>query len=492
MGTRTWIPALMVSAVMLLATPAARAQVAGAPVLPIPDPLTTAPEFEGEVAEPHRIDAKRVPRHPFMAPNGRSNLHNDGWQTDTYRWRGPLGAETSSASTLFFRECASITFDSQGRIVTVCVGLDRPVAAILDPDTLAPLATLALPPRQPSGGSNPLTDFSGGGYFYLDDKDRMVTPTTTRHIYVIGQTAGPGLQIERDIDLSGHLAADDKIISALPDWRGRLWFATTQGVAGFIGRRTGAIHIRDLGEHNGNSFMVDERGSVYMVTDRALYRLRARRGKVRVIWRKAYRNVGTIKPGQTQAGSGTTPTLMGGGRWVAITDNADPMQVVVMRRSKRPARGRIVCREPVFEAGASATDQSLIAIGRSIVTENNYGYSIPEVEGGGEAIQPGLTRVDVDRDGQGCRTVWESEERSPSVVPKLSLGAGLVYTYTFPAEHEAWYLTAIDFRSGETVFRRLAGSGLGYNNNYAPVSLAPSGVAYVGVLGGATRFSDGA
>ena len=237
-----------------------------------------------------------------MAPNGQSNLHNDAYQTDTYRWRGPLGDETSSSSALFVRECASITVDSQGRLVTVCVGLDRPVAAVLDPETLAPLATLDLPPRLPSGGSNPLTDFSGGGYFYLDHRDRIVTPTTTRHIYVIGQTEGPGLEIERDIDLTPYLASEDRIISALPDWRGRLWFATTDGVAGYVPRHGGAVKTLDLGEHNGNSFMVDERGSVYMVTDAALYRLHAKRGKVTVLWRHEYENVGTTKPGQTQAG----------------------------------------------------------------------------------------------------------------------------------------------------------------------------------------------
>lgn len=49
---------------------------------------------------------------------------------------------------------------------------------------------------------------------------------------------------------------------------------------------------------------------------------------------------------------------------------------------------------------------------------------------------------------------------------------------------DAWFLTALDFRSGRTVYRRLAGTGLGYNNNFAPVSIAPDGTAYVGVLGG--------
>ena len=61
--------------------------------------------------------------------------------------------------------------------------------------------------------------------------------------------------------------------------------------------------------------------------------------------------------------SGTTPTLIGKGR-VAITDNADPMNVVVYRR-KASSRGKEICHEPVFDAGASATDQSLIAAGRS-------------------------------------------------------------------------------------------------------------------------------
>ena len=285
----------------------------------------------------------------------------------------------------------------------------------------------------------------------------------------------------------------DKIISALPDWDGRLWFATTDGVIGWVRRGSGETVSRDLGEPNGNSFMVDELGGVYVVTDGALYRLDAHRGEVRTVWRAKYANTGEVKPGQTQAGSGTTPTLMGGGRWVAITDNADPMNVVVFQRARDPRGDRLVCREALFEEGASATDQSLIGAGRSIIAENNYGYTLAAVAAGGDAIEPGLQRVDVDRDGRGCRTVWTSDERAPSVVPKLSLRSGLVYTYTLPPEHDdAWYLTALDFRTGETVYRRLAGGGdIGYNNNYAPVTIAPDGTAYVGVMGGVTRFADG-
>jgi hypothetical protein len=90
--------------------------------------------------------------------------------------------------------------------------------------------------------------------------------------------------------------------------------------------------------------------------------------------------------------------------------------------------------------------------------------------------------------------MWESDEIAPSVVPKLSLKAGLVYAYTKPPSptgDDSWYFTALDFDNGETVFKRRAGASLGFNNNFAPVTIGPDGTAYVGVLGGLTLFRDG-
>ena len=251
---------------------------------------------------------------------------------------------------------------------------------MLDPKTLVPMATLDLPPRPPGGG---FTDFSGGGYFYLDERDRAVLATSERHVLVVAETSEPGFRIAKDFDISGELASDDKIISTLPDWKGRIWFASTQGTVGWIDRKTGAVHKKALEEHIGNSFAVDEKGSVYMVTDGALYRLTARKGKVKVLWRRGYPNTGTTKPGQTQAGSGTTPTLMAGGRLVAITDNADPIHVMAFRRAVDPQKKRLVCKRRLFSKGAGSTDQSLIGAGRALIAENNYGYSVTATEGGG-------------------------------------------------------------------------------------------------------------
>jgi hypothetical protein len=459
---------------------------------PIPEgpDADDAPAFIGAPATQRPVFVPQAPRHPFMAPNERSNLHVDAFQTDANVLPGPLGRDLERVSTFFSADCASVTFDSRGRIVTACVGVSGPRLYMLDARTLDTLATFELPPRQPGVATNIFQDFAGGGYFYLDEQDRAIIPTTTRHILVVAETGDePGFVQQRDHDVTSAVPLGDKIISALPDWSGRVWFVSTGGVVGTVDLASGSVRSIDTGEKNGNSFAVDDDGGVYIVTDAAMYRFEAAPdGTPQVVWRSTYPNIGTVKPGQTQAGSGTTPTVMTAGPWVAITDNADPMNIVVLNRDT----GAQVCSVPVFDPGASNTDQSLIAAGRAIITENNYGYTGPAATEGGRTTTPGLERVDVNRDGSGCTKRWRSEETSPSVVPKVSLANGLVYTYTKPEGEgsDPWYLTALDFRTGATVYKARMGTGLGFNNNYAPVTLGPDGTAYVGVLGGLTALRD--
>ena len=217
---------------VILAVGATCAGASGAAAEPIPEKPTPnqIPEFVGRPATPQPlslVDAPTPPRHPFMAPNDRSNLHDDAYQTDTTNWQGPLGRDTQRLSLSNTGVCGSITFDSRDRLVTVCVGAARPTLKLLDPTTLEELASMDLPPRQ-RVPSNLFQDFTGGGYFYLDQRDRAIIPTTTRHILVVGETAAPGFALEHDYDVSTALASDDKIISALPDWSGRIWFATTR------------------------------------------------------------------------------------------------------------------------------------------------------------------------------------------------------------------------------------------------------------------------
>jgi len=475
---------------------ASAASVAAVPIPQNPSDLAAVPGFIGAPARPSPVSAPAVPQNPYMAPNGRSNIHDDAYMTNTYLWSGPLGGNMQVSSTFLLAECASLTFDRAGRIVAVCVGLEGPRLVMLDAHTLELLAAMPLPPRSVSAG-NPFTDFSGGGYFYLDQSDRAVIPTTNDQVWVVGETdgpTGPGFSLQRAYDVSAYLAPSDQIISALPDWSGRIWFASTKGVVGTIDPTSGAVQAVDLGEAIGNSFAVDKSGAVFIVTDRALYRFDPTPGGApQISWRESYPNTGVTKPGQTEDGSGTTPNLMGSD-YVAITDNADPMDVVVFRRAKLVTGSRVVCTVPVFSQGASATDNSLIGTGRSIVVEHNYGYSGPTATEGGASTAPGIERIDISGDGKGCKPVWRSDERAPSAVPKLSLGNGLVYAYTKPPRTDgvdAWYLSALSFATGRTAFAKLVGTGLGYNSNYAPISIGPDRSTYVGVLGGLTLLRDG-
>ena len=493
--SRTGIGGLITMAVIAACVPTVLAE--DIPPTPIPQSGTSARRFVGSPAKSHRLRSFRVPPHPYMAGNGRSNIHNDAYMTDNYRSSGPLGKRMRVRSTFQSAECASVSFDSKGRIVTICVGLEGPKLVLMDPKTLATKATMPLPPRSSSGtGTTPFNDFAGGGYFYLDHRDRAVIPTNTRQIWIVRHRRVQGtfeFEIVRQYNLVQEVDPNEGIVSALPDWSGRIWFVTTKGYVGSIGTRSGKVKgLRLNNEVIANSFAVDETGGVFIVSDRALYRFEARRNnKPTIVWRKRYDRGERLKPGQVSMGSGTTPTLIGR-NYVAITDNADPrMHVVVFRRTTK-AGGRKVCAEPVFGRRRGATDNSLVAVGRSLIVENNYGYEGPGATSGGKSTAPGIAKVRFSRAGR-CQTIWVNGSRAPSVVPKVSLETGLVYTYTKRPRadgEDPWYFSAISYRTGKTVYRRLAGEGLGFNNNYAPVTLGSGGRAYVGAVGGLVQLRD--
>ena len=285
-----------------------------------------------------------------------------------------------------------------------------------------------------TSGGNPFTDFSGGGYFYLDQPDRAVIPTTTRHIWVVGETDGRSARVRRGARLRPQRARSplgDTIISALPDWTGRIWFVTAPGSSERWTRRAARCgrwtwrEDRQLvrGRRDGRRLHRHRRRAVPLRRRRAGGACRDLARAVREHRRQEARSdrgrLGHHADADGRAAtwrSPTTPT-----RWTSSSTSA-----------RAVTGGRVVCTQSVFGQGAGDTDQSLVGTGRSLVVENNYGYSGPTATEQGATTTPGIERVDVADTGTGCRTVWHSEERAPSVVPKLSLANGLLYTYTKP------------------------------------------------------------
>jgi hypothetical protein len=241
---------------------------------------------------------------------------------------------------------------------------------------------------------------------------------------------------------------------------------------------------------------------VYIVSDHALYRFQTDGAGAPVwTWRQEYDRGTSVKPGAISQGSGTTPTLLDvpqAGSYpvklVAITDNADSqVNLVVCER----LTGEPVCKHPLFDRGYSASENSVIGYGRSFIVENNYSHSGTSFFAPDPRSHPGVTRIELNEDCTACELVWESQEASQTVVPKLSVGNGLVYLYTrlegplVPDGVVAWYFTAVDFETGETVYKVFAGTGRRWNNSYAPITLGPDGTAYVGVFNGIISIRDG-
>ncbi|MET9696711.1 hypothetical protein ABZY31_07275 [Streptomyces sp. NPDC006529] len=479
-------------------------------------------QYDGSPAAAVPVPGGAPPQHPFLAPNGRSGMHADAAGSATYPWSGPLGRNPGVGSEKIAAlggECATVTFDAGGRLVTVCGTFSGFKVKLLDPRSLATLAEYQLPQRSSTVEAITSLDFSkivkdtsGGAYFYLDDQDRAVLADSRRHILRLAHTQRPDgtwtFSVADDWDLTGQVPHDcvswtdlwpsgacDPLTSVMPDWDGRIWWVTRQGRVGTVDPATGALRsIRLDGEEIQNSFSVAEDG-VSIVSDHALYGFRAAAdGTPQVQWRQTYDRGTGAKPGSVNQGSGTTPDLFGDG-YVAITDNADDrMNVLVYRRGADvPADRRLVCKVPVFRSGASTTDNSLISWGNSLVVENNYGYENLTTLLFGKSVVGGVSRIDVRADGSGCDTVWESGIRSPSTVPKLSTANGLLYFYEKEPNVwgiDAWYLSAVDFRTGERRWRRLTGTGPLYDNNWAPITLGPDGTAYVGVFNGIVAVRD--
>ena len=160
---------------------------------------------------------------------------------------------------------------------------------------------------------------------------------------------GTELRKVADYDLTSALTRDERITSALPDFRGRIWFVSkSSGEIGVLDPKTRRIRVLRWARRSRTRSPSTARASTSSPTSACTGSSAGRDGRPRVDWKVTYRNSGIVKPSQVDAGSGTTPTIMPGGR-VAITDNADPMNVVVYRTAAlQRGQRRVVCEVPVF------------------------------------------------------------------------------------------------------------------------------------------------
>ena len=458
--------------------------------------------------------------NPYLAAGTNGTMHGNGYQSDTHEAAGPTGTALTVRSRVagngLPRQCATFVFRSDGKPIVMCGGISGFRMVLLDPDSLAALATYDLPIRPSSFQAVikrdmgvMMADSSGGAYLFLDNRNRLVfanSQQVIQRLEVRQDGSNWRFVVEREWDIKPYVPHDcqnwnnwfpagecDMVTTVMPDHQGRYWWTTRFGRIGTLDPETGKVaQIRLKDEEIQNALAMDA-SAVYIVSDHAQYAFAAGADDVpKELWRHPYDRGTGRKIGSINQGSGTTPTLLGT-RWLTFADNADGRinLVVVRRGALKPGEPREICKVPVFDADASATDNSMIGWGNSIILENNAGFKSAFEQTDWRAVRGGILRLDVREDESGCDVVWTSPLKAPSVVPKLSAASGIAYFYSFDLVKDAdgketqdWAIVGLDFRTGKQVIKIPTGRGRGFDNNWASMAIAPDGSFYAGVTGG--------
>ncbi|MFI0721411.1 hypothetical protein [Streptomyces sp. NPDC021224] len=440
------------------------------------------------------------PQNPATAPNGTATMHGDSASSDTTPYAGPGTGSVAWTRTALASACPTVVIGADGYPVTLCTTIfgQTPTVHLLDPATGDDFASLGL-----AKGS-----LFGGVYAYLDQSDALVVVDGNDNLLRIGHHRQGGswaLTVDGSTSLTGALPADDAIVGLSPGWDGRVWFASAGGVIGTADTTTGAVHTLSTGEGIGNSISTVP-GLTAVATDHALYLLSETADGTPVIdWRAPYDRGPGRKPGQLTWGTGATPSFFGPGdgtEYVTLTDNAAPHEnLLVYRVADGPDP---VCSTPVLTQYAqSGTEDAVIASGRSVFVTNTFGYAYPALPDGAPPSVPssagfdgGLSRIDVDADGNGCHVVWNSTAKS-AALPRLSLGDGLLYTVTVSGPTDVvgsntfatYSYAALDPATGKAVKTSAIGLGLLYNPLQMTGTTAPDGTLYQGTETGVLRIT---
>jgi len=497
---------------------------------------TSLPDTIGAPAVAQPTGDNGVPQNPNLALYPYTHAHTDIWMSDTANNAGPLGNNPVTLSTTlpeahqnpdsWLLPCGNIMIDSQGRLILTCFGVNEASVIMADPETLEVLAWYPLEVTEgaPFGGWNMILPSAYAIYGYLDNLDQVHLVSGSRYLITIAEVGTPSKpefkQVE-SFDMGALLTPTDElpdgdaISGVMVDFQGRYWINMRSSANIYLfDPKTAEYPYTDLpqinlgeGEFTRNGLALTEEGAAYIVTTQKMYRVDVdANGNLVKVWEAPYDTIGEVRSGQIELGSGTTPTILGGGKYVAITDNAEQMDVVVYRTEAQLGadEDRVVCKMPVFDfegGGKGANSNSLNGFQNSIIVQNTYGYLFDFDEANNYANphleQPGalgIERIDINPDGKGCTKVWVNKEVATVLVPRLSTSTGLIYTHDrkWDAENEvnAYYWVALDYRTGEVVWEKLAGTGDRFENWWLPPTIGPDGALYGPVYGGITMIKD--
>lgn len=431
-----------------------------------------------------------------------------------------------------------LLWDSKGRLFAAYDGpcndsQTRNISSIVevDPETL--MITAAWTPP------NPNTTLNLAYIELLTETDEIVVSSLQGQIYIIKRTLQnnePMLNLSRTIDLaSTGVLQGIQLLNSIFDASGNMWFTTglVRGVLGTTPQKAtiagyvtpnGSIYSTSIPNQMPENGLTINGDTAFLITGPTYaddhnnsvgFLMALKPGStsdgsatgLSVLWNATYDAGSSLKPGNFARGSGSTPTLLGDD-FVAVTDNGDQMHLLIYPQNASGIDVSPICKVPLFQEGKGANDNGPIAhfdgSDWHVAVQNMYdqpGYTpptVPNVDGpynNLSSMVPGISKVIVNGDGSGCYVNWTAEV-SMTTLPILSTATGLLYGHIqnkslAVAGDYVWYVTALDWETGNTVWSAQAGSGGRFNDGYKNIVLGNGGTMYQIVRGGVVMAKDG-
>lgn len=454
------------------------------------------------------LPPKRIPEHPRLAP--LSAIHFDHYNSSVTNYKAPaLGDRLNSQLIqhgLILGTCLNFLSDQAGNLYGFCGNLGEGFQdeeegvinvnfklALFDNNLqkLDEFDIVRFSRRRISGGQLPINL----GYFVMDEKGRVIVVRNRNEVVFVKKGPNNQLQMDQVWRLTSQLAQTNLPSSILEEGLGQVLPDPTTGYwamgLGQTDKEDGSVitsayllRINDLGritdsyhfegEAIENGMAIDHSG-VYIVTTSHLYKFAASdSGTIQRKWFTRYpQTEGTPKQGTiSRRGSGSTPTLFGSeDDLIAITDNADhQINLCIYKR----VTGEEICSIPLFERGASANENTVLAYEDDVVVQNWFGA--PDYDESMIGLQPGLSCFSISKDRKSYSRNWHNDRFASTATARLCTRTGLIYgTIQQPGILEKYAMAFIDFRTGRKVHEIALGRGRGYRIAMSPAYILPDG-----------------
>ncbi len=470
-------------------------------------------------------------QNPWMGENNWSGGHQDSYCSESVGLQGPTGSRLKMIKKYNpYGFTPIMACNSNNQMIGVSLEYQTQTYRLIVFDENLQILTAT-----PTAHLVPGT--FGGGYFFMNNNDNAVVvgdnkmkcfPTSNvearKEIYEIT----PLWQSADIVELATGSSENNSLYATLPVWdqenpnlywcliAGKYNFQQNELITpayiavvevtpdrnqqnGAVTKLMASIELTD--QWNNNTLAVDKDG-VYFVTNGVDENGRTTWGllqsfsynpETQIIgqrWSYNYKNCGIMKTGLKNIGSGTTPSIMlnsaNGRKYVTFADNDAPkFNVVVVDQQD----GSLVAEIPILPDNKGCDEASFIAVGSTIVAENNYGHTANWPNSQLIPNEPGMVRIDLNSPNEQApaSTTWYNQDVCFFAMSMLCRESGIIFAHTgqwddlFSENEEAIYqISAIDAYDGRVIWTIPLGRGVDYCHEYGGLYFDHKNALYVG------------